>query len=179
MRFATTLVFVLAICLVGVASAQTPFVAVYFDKFGTVEETVCPGPVIDTLYVYAYNFNAFISGIEYGISYPAAYMTWIADIDTQPVTIGTTPTGISMGWATPQNGFFPVPVHKVLVQWTCTGCALQDEVAVIPHPLLGFVRATRFPDQAIIDGVGLTSLVCASVAAEESTWGQIKSLYED
>lgn len=189
MRFVTTLVFVLAICLVGIASAQTPYVSVVFSDGS--EEIVCPGPGIDSLFVYAYNFNAFLSGIEYGINYPDGnadgnspgepnYMTWIADYDTQPVTIGTSFTGLSMGWPIPVNGFFPVLVHKVLINWTCTGClATQGEVTVIPHPLFGFVRATKFPDQGIIDGVGLTSLVCATVASEETTWGQIKSLYED
>lgn len=166
----------------GMVQAQTtPTVGVYFDEAYTVMQKPCPGPgVFDYMYVVAYNFDAFILGIEYMISYPPS-MTWIADLEIPPVTIGSSPTGISMGWDTPRNGFGGVLVQEVAFTWQCDGCNAMNEddpIVVMPHPEFGFVRAVDFPNYEFINAVGMTSLVCATVPAEETTWGQVKALYE-
>lgn len=182
MRIARVTVFAFAVVMLlgaSVASAQQPIVGIYFNEGGSIEQQNCPGPfVLDSLYVVASNFNVFITGIEFMVSYPPS-MAWVSDFDTQPVTIGTTPTGLSMGWAIPQNGFFPLNVLSVLIQWNCTGCTTPNEpVSVVPHPVSGKVRVTRWPDFQFVDGIGLTALVCATVPVEETTWGNIKSLYQ-
>jgi hypothetical protein len=177
----------------SVTSAQTPFVAVYFDHaFQTEASPVAPNPcpgigVLDTLYIAATNFNAFLSGIEFQVHYPPS-LIWITDFDTPPTvavpgaTFGNTPTGISVGWANPQNGFFTVEICKVLVQWNCDDCDVTDQpIIVTGHPLFvpAIPRATDFPNFQFINGVGLTSLICVTVPVEESTWGKVKSLYQD
>ena len=183
MRIATTVVFALVLALVGatLASAQTPFIAVYFDQNFTQIQTVCPGPGFADLYVILANANALVSGAEYQILYPAA-MNWIADQNTPPATIGVSPTGISLGFPVPQNGFSAVLLHTVLVQWVCTDCSVTNQqVQVVPNPTnpTGKVQWTDWPGFGLFDAVGMQSTVCPTVATEESTWGQVKALYSE
>jgi hypothetical protein len=170
---------VLAVSLIGTGvHAQTPMVSVFFDQALTRMDEDCPsGGGIDSAFVVASNFNTFFAGIEYSINYPTT-MTWLADYGTPPVTIGSTPTGISEGFSLPQNGFFRIVVAKVLFAWNCSGCTITDDpVIVSPHPITGFIGVTDYPNYDFINGVGMTSLVCATVPTDETTWGRIKSLY--
>ncbi len=176
----------------SLTSAQIPFVAVYFDHaFQTEASPVAPNPcpglgVLDTLYIGATNFNANLSGLEFAVSYPPS-IGWILDFDfstaSHPATkLGNTPTGTSIGWAIPQNGFFTVDVGKVLIQWQCEECdpVFDQPIVVTGHPLFApYPRATDFPGYQFINGVGLTSLICATIPVEESTWGKVKSLYSE
>jgi hypothetical protein len=188
---ATGFALMLIMLSVSVTSAQIPFVAVYFDHaFQTEASPVAPNPcpglgVLDTLYIAATNFNAFLSGLEFAVSYPPSIM-WLNDFDfTTPtngaITLGATPTGISVGWSMPRNGFFTVDVGKVLILWQCEQCIQSNQpIVVTGHPLFAAnPRATDFPYYQLIDGVGLTSLICVTVPVEESTWGKVKSLYTD
>jgi len=169
-----------AVLMAPGVQAQTPNLGVFFDQAFTRMDKDCPaGGGLDSAFVVALNFNAFVSGIEYSINYPTT-MTWLSDYDTPPVTIGSTPSGISEGFALPLNGFFPIVVAKVLFFWNCDGCTVEnDPIIVSPHPISGFVRATDFPNYDFINAVGMTSLVCATVPTEETSWGRIKSLYDE
>jgi hypothetical protein len=183
MRVATLLVFVLMVISAAAVSAQTPFIAVYFDNSYQVESTVnpggCPGfGVIDTLYIAMTNANSLVSGVEFSVNYPPE-LFFLADMGTPPVTIGTTQSGISMGWATPQNGFGTILICSVLVQWQCTTCPSANiPLPVLIHPNTAFLGYTDFPNFAQFPATGLTSLICATVATEETTWGKVKALYE-
>jgi hypothetical protein len=183
MRIATTVVFALALAVFGatIASAQTPFVAVYFDQNFTTLQKNCPGPGLDELYVVLVNANAFVSGAEYQISYPGT-ITWLADQGTPPVTIGSSPTGISLGFSVPQNGYFAVLLHTVQVLWNCSDCSVtNDPIVVGDNPLTPDVGVlwTDWPNYDLFVALGLTSQVCPTVATEETTWGQVKALYSE
>jgi len=182
MRVATLLVFALMVISAATVSAQTtPFIGVYFDNTWQTESTMfpgCPGvDVFDTLYVAITNTNTFISGVEFAVNYPPELL-WISDLWVQPVTVGNTQSGISMGWATPQNGFSTVQICGVLVQWKCNTCPTTNiPMPVGPNPFTTFIGYTDFPNFAQFPAVGLTSLICATIATEESTWGKVKALY--
>jgi hypothetical protein len=174
---AVTAVLAAALMAVGV-QAQTPTLNVFFDQAFTRIDKDCPaGGGVDSAYVVAKDFNCFVTGIEYSINYPTS-MTWLSDYATPPVTLGTTPTGISEGFGYPVNGYVPFIVAKILFLWNCDGCTVEnDPLIVAPHPLTGFVRATDYPRFDFVYAIGMTSLVCATVPTEESSWGRIKSLY--
>jgi hypothetical protein len=185
MRIATTVVFaLLVLTLVGatVASAQTPFIAVYFDQHPTFSlQKDCPGPMQDELYVMLVNANAFVSGAEYRVAYPGS-MTWLADTNTPPVTIGASPVGIALGFNLPQNGFFALLLHTVSIFWECSDCAVTNDPITVfssPHNPAGKIQYTDWPNFELFDAIGLTSQVCATVATEETTWGQVKALYSE
>lgn len=157
---------------------QTPTVGIFFDENLTRMDKDCPpGGGVDTAYVVATNFNAYVAGIEFAINYPAS-MVWLADVDIPPVHLGTTPTGLMEAWALPLNGFNRIVVARIAFMWNCDGCTVEnDPVVVVPYPYSGFVRAVDFPMYNFIEGVGMKSLVCATVPADEATWGRIKALY--
>lgn len=183
---ALALAFALVIVMVGAASAQIPFIAVYFDQYYSVEalppppcSDPCPGiGVIDYLWIALANANAYVTGVDFKVAYPPE-MIWMADIGTQPVTIGTTNTGFSMGWALPQNGYNVVPICQVKFMWNCDFCPAPNiPVTVVQNPFTVFLGYSDFPNYQLYPAVGLTALICASVPAEETTWGQVKALFE-
>jgi len=180
MRIATLVVTAL-LATVVVASAQVPYIAVYFDPYHTQEAKVCPGFVVDTWYVAAVNFNTYITGADFAIQYPPA-VTWMADLNLPPVKVGNTPTGLSMGYALPQNGYGVLELCQVQVFWNCDHCAdpyYNNQVKVITNPLTGFLGVTDYPNFNLIPGTGLTTLICPlGVPTEDTTWGQVKALYE-
>ena len=163
------------------ATAQTPHVVVFFDENYTQTTAVCGGNgVTGTLYVVAVNFNMWISAIEYAVNYPPSIL-WLADIPKTPLNIGVTPGGVASSWGLPQNGFAPLGVMDVLFSWQCDDCSTSpnDPIVVATHPQTGHIRAARYPDNVLVDGVGLTSLVCPVVPVEDKTWGGVKALYDN
>lgn len=180
------LALVLTVVMVGAASAQIPFIAVYFDQYYSVEALPpppcadpCPGiGVVGYLWVALANANTYVTGVDFKVAYPPE-MIWLADLDKQPATIGTTPAGFSMGWALPQNGYNAVPICRVQFMWNCDGCPAPNiPITVVPNPFTGDLAYTDFPDYTVHPAVGLTALICACVPTEETTWGQVKALYE-
>lgn len=177
MRIATLVVTAL-LATVVVASAQIPNIAVYFDEYYTQGSKDSPGAlVLDTWYVVAKNANCFVTGAEFMIDYPALTM-WLSDADTPPVTIGNTASGISMGYGLPLNGYNPVLLCKVNVMWM-DGCIANNvPVTVVQNPNTLYLGLVDFPNYDLVPAVGMVSLLCATIPTEESTWGQVKALYE-
>jgi hypothetical protein len=188
-----TLVVVVAIAIglfASVSSAQTPHVVVYFDNTMTQMDACCPaapaGTVQQYLYVVANNFNMWVSGIEYMISYPTSLLFLGDIVDDGPggtqLKIGQSVSGIGITWPLPANGFEPLLCQKASVLWMCeAGDPIADQLLVVlPFPSSGKVRAIRWPDEVEVLGVGLTSVVCPTVIpVEETTWGGIKALYDE
>jgi hypothetical protein len=167
----------------SIVSAQpTPNVQVFFDEyFGQTSLEGCPadapGTVTGTLYVVASNFNMWISAIEYSIDFPPQII--FGGDDTGGLNIGSSPAGLATSWPFPINGYSPVLVNKVTIIYNCQLCfeGMDIPITVIPHLLTGYVRAVRWPDNTLVNGVGMKSLICPTVPAEETTWGNIKALY--
>ena len=148
------------------AAAQNGTLTAYFDPGWTERTGECPGPVVGSIYIVAENWDFFVSGIEFKVEYPPS-MTWLADLDIPPVTIGSSPNGVSIGWPLPQNGFFPIQVMRALVLWNCTGCdSPNQQIKVVGHPVSGVVQIARFPDYALVEGRGRVSVVCPEVALD-------------
>jgi len=180
MRIAT-LVVVALLATAVVASAQVPYIAVYFDPYHTQENKDCPGLMVDVWYVAAVNFNTFITGADFAIQYPAA-VTYMADLNVPPVHVGNTLTGLSMAFALPQNGFGVLELCQVQVFWNCDHCDTpyyNNLVKVVANPVTGFLGVTDYPNYSMIPSVGLTAIICPlAVPNEDTTWGQVKALYE-
>ena len=186
MKIATTLGFaLLVICLIGATnvSAQVPNIAVYFDDINT-ETVVCQGSILDTLYVVAQNMGTFINGVEYSISgLNNSLFAYVAEfpaaLNPYSFAIGASPTGVSLGWGLPQNAFVPFIVQRILIVWNCIECSNREFIIVQPHPATLFLGVAEFGSGNLISCVGLTATVCATVATHETTWGAVKSMYQD
>jgi hypothetical protein len=187
MRKVLVVVSALLILALGtsITSAQTPIpnLQVYFTSdwgtYGAAQLQTCPGFVVGTIYVVANNFNMWMSAAEYQVLYPPEVI-WVAD-NTGGIDIGSSPAGIATSWALPQNAFVPFAVNTVTVLYNCAGCPTTDiPIVIVPNPgsISGQVQAVRWPDNSLIPAIGMTSLICPTVPAEETTWGSIKALYE-
>jgi len=179
----TALALALTVLVIGVASAQTPYIAVYFNSGYSQEAKDCPGVgVFDTWYVAAVNFNMFLSGADFKIEYPPA-VTLIADLQVWTVYQGTTAVGYTVGFPVPQNGFNPVLLVKPWVMWNCAVCMDPwnvNPIKVVANPSTGFLGGVDYPGYNLVPSMGLTALICPlPIATEQTTWGQIKATYGD
>ena len=164
---------------VAAVSADTPFVGVYFDEQLQTEQANCPGMgVRDTLWVAASNFDALLGAIQFQIFYPSMVF-WFADFnilteDDGGLVLGDTPSGISIGFPFPENFNLTRLVLQVDFFWNCaTPCEFTNQQIQVCC-----VEGSKHPGFELVQGVGLTALICATVPTEQSTWGNIKSLYE-
>jgi hypothetical protein len=138
-----------------------------------------PGSHIDSLYVVAHNFNMSMSSIEYRIDY-SPQLEFIFDLVGYTASIeGTSSAGIKISFSPPMEAGRTQLVEIVLFYWLCQGCIYTDvPVLVSPHPISGKIQAQRSPDGAMIEAVGMTSLVCPTIPVEDTSWGRIKALYK-
>jgi hypothetical protein len=176
----------MALCA-GTAFAQIPNVSIYFDYNLTETHALCPaelpGTVLDSCYVVANNFNMWMNAIEYRIAYPPQMLYLGDSFPPDRLTIGNSATGVGVSWPLPANSFGAVVIQKVRFYWMCDNCDQQGPnadapIMVLPYPGQTTVRAVRWPDLLLVPGVGMVSLICATVPVEETTWGAIKSMYE-
>jgi len=180
MRIATLVCALLIVTAVAV-SAQTPYIAVYFNSGYSQEAKDCPGVgVLDTWYVAAVNFNVFLLGADFAIQYPPA-VTFLADLQVWTLYQGTTAAGYSVGFPIPQNGFSPVLLVKPLVMWNCAECVdpwHNNQIKVVANPATGFLGGVDYPGFNLVPSTGLTALICSlPIATEQTTWGQVKAVY--
>ena len=186
--FLTILILILVLGLgATVANAQMPIVQIYFNwgdppPSNFLQTYDCTPGTTDSCFVVARYFNTMLVGIEYAVSFPAG-IVWLADVPNSPLAIGNSPVtspqgGQSVVWELPQNGFFPVRVNKIL--YSCGSCNPDSPIVVVPHATSGFVRATRYSDNAFVNAIGMTSIFCPDVIpVEATTWGSIKSLFTE
>lgn len=163
------------------ANAQVPYVQVSFDDYGAVYAKDCPLVVTeDTLSVFAFNFDMFMSKIQYKILFGPA-LSFCGDVfDERVSVVGNSEWGIEITFLDIADAHAPFRVQQICVIWFCTDCAeyLDTQIVVRPHPNSGQLSAVRWPDLAVIDAVGMTSVTCpGTLPAEATTWGQVKSLY--
>lgn len=180
-------IFAVAIVGLGVCPvhAQTPNVTIYFDDYARETSADCPsgepGTVYDQFLVVANNFNMWMNAIEYMIEFPPQIM-WDEDIKVpNTLVLGFSWEGTAIVFTLPGNAFRPLVVQKVGFVWMCNDCSESNQnapVRVVAYPASGKVRALRYPDLLEVPAVGMTSLICATIPNEETTWGKVKALYE-
>jgi hypothetical protein len=173
---------------------QTPEVRIYFDASFYSSNGECPptppGTVIDTLYIVAEHFSDQISGIEYKINF-VPQLIWLQDIIPSGSAEGNTNTGVIQTWTNPQSASQKLLLMKVLFVWMCDNCFGNESVKLCPdsHPQTGYLRALKTADSAWIYPDAFSGILCQAGAVDpqcdvpvpikESSWGHIKSLYDD
>jgi hypothetical protein len=142
-------------------------ISVYFDAEGTQRGGTSPGiGSLQYLYVYGEGFDGeFVTGVQYAIDY-GPDLNFIADIGLPPVYIGTSATGISMGFGQAPRLGEKFLVHIAICTWN-TNCfgSTNNEIVVGPHPLFTDETpiATVFPGQDIVQAEGSRSWTCQSM----------------
>ena len=172
---------------IGSAAAQSPYIAVFFETDGwgnyyTMQKDTPPGGGVDQFYVVAMDLNALVMAFEYSITIPGS-ITYATEIPTGIINLGASPWfmgGISIAYNLPQNGFKPLLLSTVYFTWNAGDCVVTDDPIVVTHnPTTGFFGYTLWPSFQKYPISGMTSLLCATIATEETTWGKVKSLYSE
>lgn len=184
MKKVLAVAFVLAILSLGFsASAQVPYVQVFFDIGASVDAADCPAiPTVAELSVFAINFNMFIAAIDYQVVLPGL-LTFLGDVPVAgALRIGTSvsPTGIAWSYPIPGNGWAPYKTQGISVFWNCIDCTgwEDSQILVLPYPSTGLLTAVSWPDLQPKYGIGMISTVCPfGVPTQNTTWGNVKSLY--
>lgn len=174
-----------SVCIGSDTAAQVPRLTPFFNATGTWS-THCeycdkyhPGPDYPlTVYFILSDFNAWIAAVEFSVDYPP-YVTWLGDGPTPPVAIGSTPTGISMAWGTPQNGFGPFVVLQANIIYHARCYHGELRVQVQPHPDTGDLAAISYGNDSLVDLEGGYAKFCSrTVPVENRSWGAIKAIYQ-
>lgn len=141
-------------------------IVVYFDAAGTQRYMDSPGiGMISEVWVYGEGFStAFVSGIQYAVDYGPS-LTFLGDAGTPAATLGTSATGIAVGFGGNPRPGDKFLIHRAFVSWNvdCAASINVDGPTVVGHPLLGPPQITRFPDFALLPANGLRSQTCQLV----------------
>jgi hypothetical protein len=165
----------------SVAFAQGGTIGLYKDMAGTdcwLNDTT---PGLTAYYVVHLNTTA-ATAAEFSAPKPTCMMaTYLSDASVFPVTVGTSQTGVSIGYGACKAA----PIHILTLNFFTMGatqpCCLFP---VRPHPVNGGpwmvdCASTQLPAAARIAVVnGNQTCTCAIVPVDESTWGGVKALYE-
>jgi hypothetical protein len=181
--------FCLLLGMIPMSAAAQGRIVAYFNSRGTQRKGNSPGVGgFSILFIYGENFAAeFITGVQYKVDY-GPQLAFVADLGLPPVAIGTSATGLSVGFGAPRPGEKFV-IHQALVEWVSDCATLQNQdIWTGPHP--DFPDPTpivsRYPDFDIVTADATRSQTCQMVEMDVSpsrcpntlnseTWGYIGS----
>jgi hypothetical protein len=184
--------FVMLALIIGIlprsAAAEGRIVA-YFNANGTQRKRLSPGVgAFTVMHIYGEKFDAdFITGLQYKVDY-GPQLNFIADLGLPAVAIGTSATGISVGFGAPRPGGKFV-IHQALVEWNSDCSTIQNQdIWTGAHPDFPDPTpiVTRYPDFDIITAAATRSQTCQMVEMDvnpshcpntlnSTTWGYIGS----
>jgi hypothetical protein len=197
MKKVLAVVIAVAFISIGVvnSNAQVPNVQIYFDDLLQATQGDCGDHFFgepDELNVVMNNFNTFVSTIEFAVFFGPGPVTYLGDLHVPAMSLflgtsyqdgpGGLPDGVTITYQLPQNAFDPFICMRLGIAWFCDDCLAQpvQPINVVPHEGTGKVQAVEWQTFNLIDGVGMSSAVCPGiVSTEESSWGQIKALYNN
>ena len=177
---------VIVILSPGLALAQGGIVGLYADTDGAV----CDIPdVSGTLSFHVVlTMTPGATAVGFSAPRPACMVdaSWLSDSHVFPVTIFNSQDGIGIGFGACLTG----PIHVLTINYT--SCGKIEPCCVYPilpdmNQLSGEVETTDCSSTfEIVYAVGASAVInpdatcpCSSVAAEETSWGRIKSMYSD
>jgi hypothetical protein len=153
---------------VRTASAETT-ITVYFNRAGTIRAMDSPGSGTATVYIFGEGFEEippWVSGAQYKIDY-GPHITWLADLQVAPASIGSSPSGISIGFGYSIKRGTKFLIQSALIEWNsdCKAARNASYPVVIKHPHFPDTKpiVTRFPDHAPFPATGRRSQLCQFV----------------
>lgn len=196
---------VIAVAFVSIgavqSNAQVPNVQIYFDDLLTATQADCADHFVGEqteLNVVMNNFNTLIKTVEFAVNWPAGGpVSYLGDLHVPAANlvlgssyidgpgfddVTTFRDGVTITYTFPQNAFDPFICMKLKALWLCDDCTALEpfQISVYGHEGTGVVQAVEYQTYNLIDGVGMQSAVCPGiVSTEESSWGQIKALYNN
>jgi len=182
---------VLVVAIPATASAQFGVIGVYTDQMASGCEIVDGGQGVVTLYV-VHTLGAGAAAVVFMVQPSAGFgATYITDSHPFEVSIGDSQTGIAIAYTECLSGTIVVLGVTYLFLGTSETCSYLDVVGDPDEP--------HYPDDPVVVDCGVppdgpnkypfpgyrfmvnpdeTCRCVSPLPVRESTWGQIKSLYD-
>ncbi len=176
-----------ALLLPGMLVAANPTAGVFFDGFLTYD----PTPITNFKgQLYIVQDTYYVTAIEYALYTPTdpghtqLFLMGVTYPENHVLEMGDPWGGHSITYFPPltgyPNGYDLLCTYTFMTAVPCSemekGAYPGYPIVVGPHPVTGELRGTYAPNAELFDIDGLTSLLCAEIAVEPSSWGAIKSM---
>ena len=174
----------LTVALVFAASmafAQAGSVGIFGDPAGT--DCNLPDAIPGLTPYYVVHVNAVAIASQFWAPTPACMTaTYLSDTAVFPVTIGSSQTGVAIGYGACQAGNIHCLTLNYFTSGTTPACCLFP---ILPDPVApsGEIEVVLCDNSLVFasGGAGIinsdASCLC-DVPTQETTWGKVKSLYE-
>lgn len=165
----------------SMAFAQQGSVGIFKDGAGTncnLDDKV-PGL---TPYYVVHVYTTGSTACQYSAPKPACLLaTYLSDTNPFPVTVGSSQTGVSVGYGTCRVGPIHVQTISYFTQGMTGACCYYP---VLPDPAVGVIGTVdcAFNPGVATGGKGIvnSNATCdCNVPAEDTTWGGVKALYTE
>jgi len=176
----------IVVLLAGAAFAQMPggTVALFADPYGADCNLWDVVPALVNVYV-VHIWHGGATTVQFSApNPPCSQMTYLSDTQVMPMTLGNSQTGVSIGY----GGCRPAPTHVLTINYfsmALTGPCCRYPVLPDPTVASGQIEVSdcmyilnyATGGRAIINS-DQTCPCNYPVPVEETTWGQIKALYQ-
>lgn len=170
------------LCIAGMAFAQAGSLTIAADPGGTNCNLADTTPGLCTYYVVHVNTPGATASQFYAPQPACMLAVYLSDGAVYPVTIGSSQTGVAIGY----GACLPGPNNVLMINYFCQGltppCCYYP---ILPDPALpsGNIEVVDCQNQLLFatggEGIVNSNQTCnCSVPVEETTWGGIKSLYQ-
>ncbi len=172
------------LCVASLVFAQGGSIGVFGDPGGTDCNIIDAAPALLSVYVVHVNVPGATAS-QFAAPAPAcmASASYLSDGSVFPVTIGNSQTGVAIGYGACYAG----PVHILTINFfgsgLTTACCYYE---VVPDPLVasGQIEVVDCVENLLFatGGIGIVNAdgTCfCDVPTQDTTWGQVKSLYSE
>ena len=181
---------VLILCAVGTVHAQENVIGLFSDSRGCPCEITDYVPGLITVAVLHVGSPGAVAS-QFSAPSPSCFQALhIGDVEVFPITIGSSQTGVAIGYEQCMTGTFQILTINYFGQGMTGECCYYP-VLPDPNTASGQVEVVDCDNQLLYrygwgDYVNSTSACpcyvgleyCYPVAVETVTWGRIKALYE-
>ena len=174
----------LSTALAGAALAQAGAIGLFRDPAGTICSFEDKSPGVVPFYVVQIGTGG-ATACQYSAPKPDCLAaTFLSDTNVFPVTIGSSQSGVSIGYGTCRTGSIHVQTISYFTQGLTPACC-RYYVRPDPNAPSGTIdtvdcATTILPASTIRTVINPTAgCPCGEPTAEESTWGQVKTLYNE
>ena len=170
---------VAALMAASLAFAQGGSIGIFKDMAGTNCNLDDKVPGLTPYYVVHVNTPAATACEFYAPKPTCLTAMYLSDTGVFPVTVGSSQAGVSIGYGTCRSAPIHVLTLNFFTQGTTGACC---RYSVLPHPITGgpWMVDCGNTQRMATGGQGLVnanSTCMCDVPAEDTTWGQVKSLY--
>lgn len=166
----------------SMAFAQAGSIGIFADNAGLGCNLADPGPALTPYYIVHVNTPGATAS-QYSAPKPTCFTAqWLSDTNAFPVTVGNSQIGVSVGYGSCKVSPILLQTLNYFTNGATPNCCyypvLADPTATPPG-----IYVVDCQDQLLTatggKGIIKSLQTCnCNVPAEETTWGQVKALYE-